>query len=74
MYLKTASVDSAPYRLFPARKYEYDNGFVTYERPGIAESMFSRLLNDDNIWKLYFFIILITLAYIVWGRVKISKS
>jgi hypothetical protein len=75
MYLKTASANSAPYDLFPARKYEYDNGLVTYERPGtITQTMFGRLLDDANIWKVYFFLILITFAYIVWGRVKISKS
>ena len=33
MYLKEASVNPAPYRMFPARKYEYDNGTVTWDRP-----------------------------------------
>ena len=29
MYLNEVSVDPAPYRMFPARKYELDNGVVT---------------------------------------------
>jgi hypothetical protein len=34
MYLKTASVDPAPDRMFPARKFEYPDGRVTWSRPG----------------------------------------
>lgn len=34
MYLKEASVNPAPFPEFPARKYEYDNGVVTWDRPG----------------------------------------
>ena len=36
MYLKTASVDPAPFQGFPARKMEYADGRVTWYRPGLA--------------------------------------
>jgi hypothetical protein len=34
MYLKTAEVDPAPFRGYPARKMEYADGRVTWYRPG----------------------------------------
>lgn len=34
MYLKTANDQPAPTRIFPARKYEYPDGRVTWMRPG----------------------------------------
>jgi hypothetical protein len=34
MYLKTGYPSPAPYDLYPARKYEYPDGRVTWERPG----------------------------------------
>lgn len=33
-YLKTAAPSVAPYTMFPARKYEYSDGKVTWYRPG----------------------------------------
>jgi hypothetical protein len=36
MYLKTASVDPAPFMGFPARKMEFADGRVTWSRPGLA--------------------------------------
>ena len=33
-YLKTGEPDPAPYPLYPARKYEYSDGRVTWVRPG----------------------------------------
>lgn len=34
-YLKTGEPDPAPYAIYPARKYEYSDGRVTWERPGL---------------------------------------
>lgn len=34
MYLKTAQTSPAPFRGFPARKFEYSDGKVTWFRPG----------------------------------------
>lgn len=34
MYLKTTEVDPAPFRGFPARKFEYSDGTTTWYRPG----------------------------------------
>lgn len=36
MYVKTGYVNPAPERLYPARKYEYDDGTVTWVRPAFA--------------------------------------
>ena len=34
MYLKETSVNPAPDRMYPARKFEYADGTVTWDRPG----------------------------------------
>jgi hypothetical protein len=38
MYLKTAAPSVAPYNPFPARKFEYSNGRVTWRRPQLPWS------------------------------------
>ena len=38
MYLKTTQTSPAPFRPFPARKFEYSDGTVTWWRPGLPWS------------------------------------
>lgn len=37
-YLKTAAPSVAPYRIFPARKFEFSNGRITWIRPQLPWS------------------------------------
>jgi hypothetical protein len=66
MYLKEASVNPAPFAEFPARKYEYDNGVVTWDRPGRP-----RITGNRQNDKLVLLVVLI-LIFIVF-RSKIVK-
>lgn len=48
IYLKTAQTSPAPFRGFPARKYEYSNGSVTWYRPGQPWNWLSKSSNYDD--------------------------
>lgn len=48
MYLKTAQVDPAPFRPFPARKFEYSDGTVTWWRPGLPWSWTGKANGYDD--------------------------
>lgn len=46
MYLKTVSDNPAPFRMFPARKFEYSDGRVTWIRPDAPWSWMSKPTGD----------------------------
>ena len=41
-YLKTAAPSVAPYGTFPARKFEYSNGRITWRRPQLWRRIWGR--------------------------------
>lgn len=59
MYVKECSVNPAPERMFPARKFEYDNGKVTWDRPG--RPRVGRPVENQNIILIVIVIILLFL-------------
>jgi hypothetical protein len=61
MYLKECSVNPAPENMYPARKFEYDTGRVTWDRPG--RPRMTRVTDDRND-KL--FIILIAIVILLF--------
>ena len=78
MYLKTAEVDPAPYRMFPARKMEFSDGTVTWYRPGMPWSA-ARASADypqlggatyfkDN--SLMIIIVILVLIYVLFSKKK----
>jgi hypothetical protein len=71
MYLKECSVKPAPAREFPARKYEYDNGVVTWDRPGrsLGHPALPRVEGDN--WVVVILVIILILLLI---RSKALKS
>lgn len=50
MYLKTAGVNPAPFRMFPARKLEYSDGTVTWFRPGLPWSWMGSRGGQQGRW------------------------
>lgn len=78
-YLKTASVKPAPYRMFPARKYEYADGTVTWVRPGQPWSWWNRKNPGDAIGRwvhtngtdnVMFYLALAVLAIFAFSKMK----
>ena len=67
MYLKTASTDPAPDMMFPARKYEHDDGRVTYERTPLV---MTRAAYDSKVWMLFFLLSAVTFFYILSKAIK----
>ena len=55
MYLKECSVNPAPTRMFPARKFEYADGTVTWDRPGRPRR--ARFAGEEGNEKLFIIII-----------------
>jgi len=81
MYLKTASVDPAPFRGFPARKLEYSDGTTTWYRPGAPWSwMGGRSAAPDDSWttqvsrsrnnNMLLWIALAIFAYILYTKLR----
>ena len=56
MYLKECSVKPAPTRMFPARKFEYADGTVTWDRPG--RPRMTRVIEGGSNEKLIWIIII----------------
>ena len=69
MYLKTAQVNPAPYRMFPARKFEYDNGKVTWDRPGRPRYV----EKDDRLPWIAIIILIVLLLLIFKKKLKFLK-
>jgi len=80
MYLKTANDKPAPFSMFPARKYEYPDGRVTWSRPGAPwnfdkEDLASpsgvvslpTFVNGDNT---AFYFVLVVLALFLASKIK----
>jgi hypothetical protein len=71
MYLKETSVNPAPFREFPARKYEYDNGVVTWDRPGRPRV---QSVDNTNSILLILLIIILIVAFYKSTLLKFLKS
>lgn len=54
-YLMEGTVNPAPYREFPARKYEFDDGTTTWDRPG--RSLATLIKKDETIWLLVLLVV-----------------
>ena len=69
MYLKTSESKPAPFRGFPARKLEYDDGRVTWLRPGAPWSLVGQDATNSivrmarNNWLLILLLILVALFW-----------
>lgn len=59
MYLKECSVNPAPTRMFPARKFEYPDGTVTWDRPG--RPRVTRGTGEEGNEKLFIILIVIVI-------------
>jgi len=76
-YLKTAAPSVAPYHPFPARKFEYSDGRVTWRRPQLPWSWemgksvggAGRGLADNKILVL---LIVAVILFYFFGRVKLK--
>jgi hypothetical protein len=72
-YLKTAAPSVAPYRQFPARKFEYSDGRVTWMIPelpwswmtGNKESYEKKNIIEDNMNVVIILIILVLILFII---------
>ena len=71
MYLKEASVKPAPYRMFPARKFEYADGTVTWDRPG--RPRIQNMEQDFDNKTLVIIFIIIVLLIIFRSKLKVLK-
>lgn len=71
MYLKEASVNPAPYRMFPARKFEYADGTVTWDRPG--RPRIQNMEQDFDNKTLVIIFIIIVLLIIFRSKLKVLK-
>jgi hypothetical protein len=78
VYLKTTDPDYAPFNEFPARKFEYSDGTVTWVRPGQPWCWMGRggsppsgivVSNIGSRMVLVGLIVLVILAYIL-GKLK----
>lgn len=67
MYLKECSVNPAPERMFPARKFEYDTGKVTWDRPG--RPRVKRSAENQNI--ILIIIIVIILLFLFRSKLRL---
>jgi hypothetical protein len=79
MYLKTSDTSPAPFRPFPARKYEYADGTTTWHRPylpwtweggarkNLSMEAITEFFNDNSF---LFILILIVLALFVLSKKK----
>ena len=72
MYVKECSVKPAPYRMFPARKFEYPSGKVTWDRPGLPRQGQRHADGDDKtVWIILAVIVLLLLFR---NKLKFLKS
>lgn len=76
MYLKTGYVNPAPTSLYPARKYEFDDGRVTWRREGAPWSWegasrlgpFGTLFKKEN--RVILLLIIIVLVLFLYSKLK----
>lgn len=67
MYLKECGVNPAPSRMYPARKFEYPDGTVTWDRPG-RPRISAEEKRDDR--PLFILLIVVLLLYIFRSKLK----
>lgn len=68
-----AAKPSPPWGLFPARKYEYDNGTVTWVRPDIQSKGSRQWASDPlkaNTWDLWLVLIALVILAVVYRSTK----
>jgi hypothetical protein len=70
MYLKETSVNPAPDRMYPARKFEYEDGTVTWDRPGRSLSA----PRTSHIKKDWVLIAIVALIILFLARKTLLKS
>ena len=79
MYLKTASVNPAPYRMFPARKFEYADGTCTWYRPDAPWSWMNQGKGSDALGRwvaakgaegILFYLALAVLGFFLVSKLK----
>ena len=66
MYLKECSVNPAPERMFPARKFEYDTGKVTWDRPGRPRV----IRGEENANIIIIIIIVVILLFLFRSKLR----
>lgn len=71
MYLKECSVNPAPTRMFPARKFEYADGTVTWDRPG--RPRMTRVIEDRNEKLILIIIIAVIILFLFRSKLRILK-
>ena len=79
MYVKTASVYPAPYRMFPARKFEYADGTCTWYRPDAPWSWMDKNPGSDAVGRwvaakgadgILFYVALAVLGFFLITKLK----
>jgi hypothetical protein len=84
MYLKEIYPKYAPDQMFPARKYEYENGKVTFARPGQPfhfedpitpprKGWFEGQIKDGQDW-IPIILLVIVLLFVFRNNLKFLKS
>ena len=72
-YLKTAAPSVAPYQFFPARKFEYSDGRITWRRPQLPwcwETGPQESGPSKEISSLVIFLLVIVILVYLFGRMK----
>lgn len=72
MYLKEAPGKApAPFNGFPARKYEFDNGVVTWNRPGLSRGTRAEYAFVDpraGTWDLWVILAILVVLGVAYAR------
>ena len=75
-YLKTAAPSVAPYRVFPARKFEFSNGRITWTRPQLPWSWQTGKstggAGSSKDAKLILFLLIAVILVYFFGRMKLK--
>ena len=69
MYLKECSVSPAPDGMYPARKFEYDTGKVTWERPGQPRV----IRREENGNVIIIIIIVVIILFLLRSKLRFLK-
>jgi len=75
-YLKTAAPSVAPYTIFPARKFEFSNGRITWTRPQLPWSWQTGKSTGDagssKDSKLILFLLIAVILVYFFGKMKLK--
>lgn len=75
-YLKTAAPSVAPYGTFPARKFEYSNGRITWRRPQLPWSWETGKsvggASSSKDIKLLLILLIAVILFYFFGRMKMK--